>query len=101
MSLQEFKYNRFVDTKFYKNGKEIKHPVMSFGSLCPGKRFALLQLKWYIMSIFSTFDIQLHEGEHAELDAQYHGHEILPPVKDVQMRYRFRPDAPSLEFSRF
>ena len=101
VSLQEYKYDRFVDAKFYKNGKEVKHPVMTFGSLCPGKRFALLQLKWYIISIFTTFDMHLHEGEHAELDAQYHGHEILPPVKDVQMSYRFRADKPSIEFSQF
>lgn len=33
----EYKYDRFVDATFYKNGKVLKNPILAFGSLCPGK----------------------------------------------------------------
>merc|ERR1719419_809392 len=55
----EFQYDRFIDQKFYKNGKEITHPVMAFGSLCPGKRYALLQIKWYLITVLNKFDMKL------------------------------------------
>ena len=97
MSFQEFKYDRFIDAKFYKDGQEIKHPVMAFGSLCPGKRYAMLQLKWYLVTMFNHFELELLDGEHAEYDYQYHGHEVLPPKKDVQFRYRLRNDSTKLE----
>jgi hypothetical protein len=93
-----FKYDRFVDAKFYKNGKEVKHPVMGFGTLCPGKRYALLQLKWYLLTFVTRFDMRLRPGEHAEYDTQYHGHEVLPPVKDVQVEYRTKESFPVLKF---
>lgn len=96
MFKQVFKYDRFVDAKFYKDGEEIKHPIMPFGSLCPGKRYALLQMKWYIMTIMTRFEIHLHDGQHAQYDYQYHGHEVLPPVKDVQIDFRLRENFPML-----
>ena len=96
--LQKYKYDRFVNQKFFKNGKEIKHPVIGFGSLCPGKRYAMLQLKWFIMTTLCRFEMVLNDGEHAEYDSQYHGHEILPPVDDIHMRYRVRENHPTLKF---
>ncbi|CAH1784516.1 unnamed protein product [Owenia fusiformis] len=85
----EFKYDRFIDAKFHdKNGAEIKHPIIGFGSLCPGKRYALIQLKWFVLYMLNRFEFEHLEGEKAELDFQYHGHEIIPPKKDVQIRYR-------------
>jgi len=96
--LQVFKYDRFVDAKFYKFGREVKHPVMGFGTLCPGKRLALLQLKWYLMTIVARFELRLRDGEHAEYDANYHGHEILPPIRDVSVDFRQKSTFPNLKF---
>ena len=95
---QEFRHDRFVDATFYKNGKVVKNPVIAFGSLCPGQRFAILELKWYIMSVFSRLELQLTEGVSAEYDYQYHGHEVLPPVKDINVRYRQRQSPVQLRY---
>ena len=97
MYFQEFQYERFIDTTFYKNGKAISNPVIAFGSLCPGKRYATLQLKWYIMSVVSQFKLRLQEGEHAEYAYEYHGHEVLPPKKDVNIDCSVRKDRPVLQ----
>jgi len=93
-----FKFDRFVDAKFYKFGEEVKYPVMGFGTLCPGKRYALLQLKWYLLTILTRFDMRLRDGEHAQIDANYHGHEILPPVRDVSIDFRPRSTFRQLKF---
>jgi hypothetical protein len=97
---EDFKYDRFVDATFFKNGQEVKHPIMAFGSLCPGKRYALLQLKWYILNIVRCFEMRFQGDEIPEYDHSYHGHEILPPVKDVNVQFRHRQDVPVLELER-
>jgi hypothetical protein len=71
---------------------------MGFGTLCPGKRYALFQLKWFIMTIATRFDLRLQPGQHAQYDTQYHGHEVLPPVADVTMDYRAKSSYPILKF---
>ena len=76
----------------------VKTPILSFGSLCPGKKYAITQAKWFLLSLVHTFDIELCEGEKTELDVHYHGHEILPPTNEVQMRYRLRKDHENLIF---
>lgn len=58
---------------------------MPFGTICPGKRLALLQLKLFIINIVSNYDVKLNDGENTELDNKYHGHEVLPPTNDVQI----------------
>lgn len=96
--LQEYKYDRFVDATFYKNGKVLKNPILAFGSLCPGKKYALCQAKWFMLSLVNAFDFELCEGEKTECDINYHGHEILPPTNDVQIRYRIREGHKKLIF---
>ena len=93
---QEYKYDRFVDAKFYKYGQEVKNPVMAFGTLCPGKRFAILQSKWFMMKLLTNYEIELLPGESTELDVEYHGHEILPPTKDVQIQMKTKLSPPTL-----
>lgn len=97
---ETFKHDRFVDATFYKNGKELKNPLLAFGSLCPGKRFALLQLKWFIVRLLTRFEMRLEDGAPAEYDNSYHGHEILPPKSDINLTFRHRPNPPTLEFMR-
>jgi len=96
---QVFKYDRFIDATFYKNGKELRNPVIAFGTLCPGKRYALLQLKWYLLTAFTRFDLRLQPGAKAEYDYRYHGHEVLPPVDDVNIDYRPRSEFARLDFA--
>lgn len=94
-----FDYKRFVDATFYKDGKPLKNPVMPFGILCPGKRFAILQLKVYIITIITRYTMSLEYGEHAEYDYRYHGQEVLPPVNDVSIRYRAKSEFPLIEIA--
>lgn len=83
INLQTFNHQRFVRAKFYKNGAQVQHPLVSFGSLCPGKRYALLEIKCLLVQLMTQLDVQLVEGECAHYDTLYYGHEILPPVNDV------------------
>lgn len=95
---QVFQYDRFVGERFFKNGKELKQPVLAFGSLCPGKNFALFELKWYLISMFSRFEMKMAEGQKAaECDFRYHGHEVLPPVADVNVSLTLKENAPLIE----
>lgn len=63
---------------------------MAFGSICPGKRYAILQAKWYLLTLAHMFDFELLEGEQTDIDVNYYGHEILPPTNDVHLRYRMK-----------
>ena len=87
-----------MDARFEKNGTELKTPLIGFGSLCPGKRMSMLQIKWFLISLMNTFSMELLEGESTEPNTQYYGHEILPPVNDVKVRYTLKHDAPELVF---
>jgi cytochrome P450 len=97
--LQEFKYDRFCNAaKFYKDGLELKHPILAFGSLCTGQRYATLQAKWFIMNIVNMFEMELLDGEKAHMDVQYHGHEILPPVNDVRCTFNIAKSFNQIDF---
>ncbi|KAH3825029.1 hypothetical protein DPMN_126891 [Dreissena polymorpha] len=95
---QEFKYDRFIDAKFYKEGKEIRNPLLAFGSLCPGKRLAMTQAKWFIFNFAHQFDFQTEEGQACCPDVKYYGNEILPPTNDVDFLYRRIENRRRIEF---
>lgn len=92
-----YKYDRFIDATFYKNGREVKNPVLAFGSLCPGKKLAISQAKWYIFNLVYQFDFKVANGQTCKPDVHYHGHEILPPTNDVKLLYRKRENVRRLE----
>ncbi|WAR25087.1 CP7A1-like protein [Mya arenaria] len=94
----EFKYDRFVDATFYKNGRELKNPLLAFGSLCPGKKLAMTQAKWFIFNLAHNFDFETVDGQTCEPDVHYHGHEILPPTRDVEILYRRKENRRPVEF---
>lgn len=87
---QLFKFDRFVDAKFYSAGRPIKDPLLAFGTLCPGKQLALIQLKVFLISFITRFELRFDPMSHgrAEYDKRYYGHEVLPPVNDVIIQYR-------------
>ncbi|XP_060587133.1 cytochrome P450 7A1-like [Ruditapes philippinarum] len=96
----EYKYDRFVDAKFYKNGRELKNPLLAFGSLCPGKKLAIAQAKWYIFNLVHQFDFVVADEQSCVPDVHYHGHEILPPTNDVTISYKRIENVKKLELVR-
>uniref|UniRef100_A0A8C0EGC0 Cytochrome P450 family 8 subfamily B member 1 n=1 Tax=Bubo bubo TaxID=30461 RepID=A0A8C0EGC0_BUBBB len=63
----EFKYDRFINpdgTKkdFYKNGKRLKYFNMPWGtgvSICPGRFFAVAEIKLFVFLMLSHYDLEL------------------------------------------
>jgi len=96
---QEFAYDRFMNgAKFFKAGRELKQPIMSFGSLCPGRRVALIQLKWFLITTLTRFQLRYRTSTSMPVyDAGYHGHEVLPPVSDVDVEFRALPTTRRLQ----
>ena len=43
---KQFQYDRFIGATFQKNGRPVDKPVMGFGTLCIGQRFATYLAKW-------------------------------------------------------
>ncbi|XP_017327265.1 cytochrome P450 7A1 isoform X1 [Ictalurus punctatus] len=98
----EFKYDRFLDeegqrqSQFFKNGRQLKHYLVPFGSgasECPGRFFAMNEIKQFLLLALWHYDLQLSEP-HDTLspDRTRAGLGILPPSQDVLLRYRARAD---------
>ncbi|KAK2860636.1 hypothetical protein Q7C36_004802 [Tachysurus vachellii] len=97
-----FKYNRFLDeegqrrNQFYKNGRQLKHYLVPFGSgasECPGRFFAINEIKQFLMLVLWHYDLQLSEHRNTlSPDRTRAGLGILPPSQDVLLRYKTRAD---------
>uniref|UniRef100_A0A8C4PWB0 Cytochrome P450, family 7, subfamily A, polypeptide 1 n=1 Tax=Eptatretus burgeri TaxID=7764 RepID=A0A8C4PWB0_EPTBU len=96
---EAFQYDRFLDedgklrTVFEKNGRKLKYSYMPFGSgvtMCPGRFFAMNEMKQFLVLVLSYFDIALMEpeGQVPALDQSRIGLGILQPHSDVSFRYR-------------
>ncbi|XP_078073214.1 cytochrome P450 7B1 [Mustelus asterias] len=94
-----YKYNRFVEngmekTAFYKGGKKLRYYLMPFGSgssMCPGRYFAVSEIKMFLSIILTSFDTEIVEGEKSVgLNNDRAGLGILLPDSDVQFRYKWR-----------
>ena len=89
----KFKWDRFLNgATFAKNGKTIEKPLLSFGNLCIGQRFAGLIARWLIIQLFHRWNLTL-TGPVPKLNEAYQGHEILPPVGDTTVTFEPRPGA--------
>lgn len=96
----EFKYDRFVNPdgtkkEFYKNGKRLKYFTMPWGagvSICPGRFFALAEMKLFAFLMLSQYDLELVNGEEEipAIDTSRWGIGTMQPVHDVRFRYRLR-----------
>lgn len=96
-----FKYDRYLDesgqakTTFYKNGNKLKYFYMPFGSgatMCPGRLFAVQEIKVFLILMLSTFDLELVES-HVKcppLDQSRAGLGILPPLNDIEFKYKLK-----------
>ncbi|KAM6919754.1 cytochrome P450 7B1 [Lycodopsis pacificus] len=96
---QSFRVDRFLQdggekTDFYKAGQRLRYYLMPFGSgssRCPGRHFAVNEIKQFLCVLLLYVDLQLVEGQPgATLDSSRAGLGILPPAKDVRFRYRPR-----------
>ncbi|XP_019384875.1 PREDICTED: 5-beta-cholestane-3-alpha,7-alpha-diol 12-alpha-hydroxylase [Crocodylus porosus] len=95
-----FKYNRFLNpdgTKkdFYKNGKKLKYSTMPWGagtSICPGRFFAVNEIKLFVFLMLLYYDMELVNGEEEipPIDNSRWGFGMMQPTHDIQFRYRLR-----------
>ncbi|KAJ8011842.1 hypothetical protein DPEC_G00062480 [Dallia pectoralis] len=96
-----YKFDRFFEdgkekTDFYKNGQRLKHYLMPFGSgstKCPGRYFAINEIKQFLTLLLIYFDVEVLEGQKPCIqDPRRAGLGILHPATDIQIRYRLRRD---------
>lgn len=98
---QTFRFDRFVQdgrekTDFCKDGKKLRYYLMPFGSgssMCPGRYFAVNEIKQFVCLLLLYFDLQLEDGQNRpDLDPSRAGLGILLPSSDVRFRYRQRAE---------
>uniref|UniRef100_A0A8C3E6G1 cholesterol 7alpha-monooxygenase n=2 Tax=Corvus moneduloides TaxID=1196302 RepID=A0A8C3E6G1_CORMO len=96
-----FKYDRFLNengeekTDFYRNGRKLKYYYMPFGTgmaKCPGRLFAVHEIKQFLALMFSCFEIELVDSnvKCPSLDQSRAGLGVLQPSNDVYFRYRLK-----------
>lgn len=96
---QTFQFDRYVQdgrerTDFYKDSQKLKYFLMPFGSgssMCPGRFFAINEIKQFLCLLLLYFDLQLEDQQtRATLDSNRAGLGILQPATDIRFRYRLR-----------
>ncbi|XP_053120689.1 7-alpha-hydroxycholest-4-en-3-one 12-alpha-hydroxylase-like [Hemicordylus capensis] len=95
-----FKYDRFLNPdgpkkEFSKNGKKLKYHSMPWGagpSMCPGRFFAISEMKLFVILMLLYFDMELVnvEEEIPPVDVSRYGFGTTHPSCDIQFRYRLR-----------
>nr|XP_056713719.1 5-beta-cholestane-3-alpha,7-alpha-diol 12-alpha-hydroxylase-like [Euleptes europaea] len=95
-----FKYDRFLNQngarkEFYKNGEKVKYFTMPWGagtSMCPGRFFAVNEMKLFVFLMLTYFEMELvnEDKEVPPLDKTRYGFGVMQPAYDVQFRYRLR-----------
>lgn len=96
---QRFQFDRFVEdgkekTDFYKCGQKVRYYRMPFGSgatQCPGRFFAMNELKQFVCVTLLMCEMQLLDNQQeAMLDNSRAGLGIMPPANQITFRYRTR-----------
>uniref|UniRef100_UPI00358F2663 cytochrome P450 7A1-like n=1 Tax=Myxine glutinosa TaxID=7769 RepID=UPI00358F2663 len=93
---EEFHHDCYIDefgkerTSFQYRGRELKHFLMPFGSgssMCPGRFFALNEIRQMMVLLFCHLDMELiHPEDPPPKSRGYIG--IQPPREDVLFRFR-------------
>uniref|UniRef100_A0ACB8FE23 Cholesterol 7-alpha-monooxygenase n=2 Tax=Sphaerodactylus townsendi TaxID=933632 RepID=A0ACB8FE23_9SAUR len=97
-----FKYDRFLNqngeekTVFYRSGQKLKYYYMPFGTglaKCPGRLFAVHEIKQFLTLLLSCFEVELVDKNVTcpLLDQSRAGLGILQPATDVDFKYRLKP----------
>lgn len=98
---QEYKFDRFLDEKgqekttFTRQGRKLRYFYMPFGSgvtKCPGRFFAVYEIKQFLTLLLSYFDMELLDPaiQVPPLDQSRAGLGILQPTYDVDFRYKLK-----------
>lgn len=96
-----FKYDRFLNPDgtrkmdFYKSGKKIPHYNMPWGSgvsMCPGRFFALSEMKIFVLLMVMYFDFELVDPDMPvpPIDPRRWGFGTSQPSHEVRFRYRLK-----------
>ncbi|XP_043918571.1 7-alpha-hydroxycholest-4-en-3-one 12-alpha-hydroxylase-like [Protopterus annectens] len=96
-----FKYDRFLNSdgtkkiEFYKNGKRLKYYNMPWGagvSMCPGRFFAVNELKQFVFLMLTYFEFELvnPNEEIPPIDSNRWGFGSMQPTHDIMFKYRLR-----------
>ncbi|KAM9323057.1 cytochrome P450 7A1 [Pholidichthys leucotaenia] len=97
----EYKYDRFLDengqekTDFYRRGRKVHYYYMPFGSgvtKCPGRNFAVYEIKQFLTLALAHFDMELVNPTATvpPLDQSRAGLGVLQPIFDVEFRYKLK-----------
>uniref|UniRef100_A0A8D0DU21 Cytochrome P450 family 8 subfamily B member 1 n=1 Tax=Salvator merianae TaxID=96440 RepID=A0A8D0DU21_SALMN len=96
-----FKYDRFLSQngtkkEFYKNGEKVKYYTMPWGagtSICPGRFFAVNEIKLFAFVMLTYFDLELvnKDEEIPPINKDRYGFGVMQPMHDIQFRYRLLP----------
>ncbi|XP_032090786.1 5-beta-cholestane-3-alpha,7-alpha-diol 12-alpha-hydroxylase [Thamnophis elegans] len=95
-----FKYDRFMSPEgkkkeFFKNGKKLRTCVMPFGggsSMCPGRFFAVSEMKILTILMLTFFDMELVNPEE-ELPSSIEHRIVIAtahPTRDIDFKFRRR-----------
>lgn len=91
----QYKYDRFYaeggHKQFYKNGQRVALPLMPFGagsSMCPGRFFAINEIKLFLAGVLTHWDIELGSDPQPPFELGRAGLGIYPPAHDVSVRIR-------------
>ncbi|KAM4705774.1 7-alpha-hydroxycholest-4-en-3-one 12-alpha-hydroxylase [Rhinophrynus dorsalis] len=98
---EQFKYDRFLNedgtkkTDFFKNGKKLKYYTMPWGAgttICPGRFFAINELKQFVFLMLTYFEFELvnPKEEIPSIDPNRWGFGSMQPTHEVQFKYRLR-----------
>lgn len=83
-----------MKTEFYKGNQKVRYYHMPFGSgatMCPGRFFALNELKQFFCITLLMCDMQLTAGQqHATMEKSRAGLGIMPPANHISFRYRVK-----------
>ncbi len=91
----EYRFDRFHAAggrkQFYKRGERVPLPLMPFGagvSMCPGRFFAMNEIKLFIARALTSWDIDLPSVPIPDFEFSRAGLGIYPPAHDVPVRIR-------------
>jgi cytochrome P450 len=94
---QRYCHDRFYSPtgtkQFEKRGERVGFALMPFGaghSMCPGRFFAVAEIKLLVALMLSRFEFELGAGAWPELDLSRVGLGIHPPKTDLDVRLRLR-----------
>ncbi|KAM5314338.1 cytochrome P450 7B1 [Glossophaga mutica] len=95
---EEYRFDRFVEngkkkTTFFKRGKKLKYYLLPFGlgtSKCPGRFFAVNEIKQFLVVLLTYFDLEIIDDKPVQLDYGHFLFGVSYPASDVLFRYKVK-----------